>query len=117
VSLQDKFKLLLSDYLELGDKAGLLAILEEYPEAVSAEYGEYPDFHRITDIQLGSKIYRVCRQISQNEKLTFMAIDELRDQVSGVPLWLEGEKLKAWAEAEEDDSTDEPVDWESYRSV
>lgn len=115
MSLQDKLKLLLSDYLESGDKSGLLAILEEYPEAVSAESGEYPDFHRITDIQLGSKIYRVCRQISQNEKLTFMEIDELKDQVPGVPLWLEGEKLKAWAE--EDSDTDEPVDWESYRSV
>ena len=115
MSLQDKLKLLLSDYFESGDEAGLLAILEEHPEVVSTEYGEYPDFHRITDVHLGSKIYRVCRQISQDEKLTFIEIDELSDQVPGVPLWLEGEKLKAWAE--EDSDTDEPVDWESYRSV
>ena len=113
--MQDKLKLLLSDYFESGNEAGLLVILEESPEVVSAEYGEYPDFHRITDIQLGSKFYRVCRQISQNEKLTFMDIDELMDQAPGVPLWLEGEKLKAWAENDSD--TDEPVDWESYRSA
>jgi hypothetical protein len=115
VSLQDKLKFSLKEYFASGDEVGLLTILGAHPELVSSEYGEYPDFHRIADIRLGAKCYRVCRQISKDEQLTFMQIDELMDDMAGVPIWLEGEKLKEWAEAEEDGEVEIPVDWENYR--
>ncbi|MCF6189970.1 MAG: hypothetical protein L3J51_05810 [Cocleimonas sp.] len=112
MNIQKKFKLLLNDYLKSDDEKYLLELLDKNPELIGIEYSEYPDFHRIIDIQLGSKKYRVCRQISQNENLILIEIDELMDQL-GVPLWLEGEKLRTWANSFDD--TSEPVNWDSYK--
>ena len=72
-------------------------------------------FHRIADICVGSKCYRVSRQISKGEKITLSLIDNVKDDISGVPIWLEGEKLKEWAQAEEEDPSQGPTDWEKYR--
>ncbi len=89
--------------------------IEKHPEVMSSDYGIYPDFHRIADICIGSKCYRVCRQISEGEKITLSLIDEPISDVPGVPIWLEAEKLKEWARSEEDDPSQGPIDWEQYR--
>ena len=112
---QKKVKLLLNDYFKLGDESDLLIFLNKHPEIISnnkLEEYEYPDVHRIVDIQIGENKYRICRQISKNEYLTFIEIDKVMNE-SGVPLWLEGKKLKEWAES---DDIDEEVDWEKYRT-
>ena len=109
---QKRVKLLLNDYFKLGDGSDLLIFLNKHPEIINNKHGEYPDFHRIADIQIGENKYRICRQISKNEYLTFIEIDKVMNE-SGVPLWLEGKKLKEWAES---DDIDEEVDWEKYRT-
>ena len=112
---QKRVKLLLKDFLKLGDESDLLIFLNKHPEIISnnkLEEYEYPDVHRIVDIQIGENKYRICRQISKNEDLIFIEIDDLRHEV-GVPLWLEGEKLKEWEES--DSGLKEEIDWEKYR--
>ncbi|RCS56456.1 hypothetical protein [Parvibium lacunae] len=114
MNLQLELKSSLINFLTSGDESSLIAMIDEHPEIVTSVYGDYPDFHRVVDVVIGGKYYRVCRQISNDERLTLSVIDEPSD-VSGVPIWLEGEKLRKWAEAEEEDPSDEPVDWEKYR--
>ena len=114
MSVQGQLKSALSDYLEHDDEAELSHILASNPEVVSAEYGEYPDVHRLVDVRIGERSFRVCRQISQGELITLTPIEEVID-TPGVPLWLTGEKLALWAANEEEDPSDEPTDWNRYR--
>jgi hypothetical protein len=114
MSLQLELKSSLIIFLTSGDESSLIAMLDQHPEIVTSVYGDYPDFHRVMDVSIGGKYYRVCRQISKDESLTLSVVDEPSD-VAGVPIWLEGEKLRQWAKSEEDDPSDQPIDWERYR--
>jgi hypothetical protein len=111
---QKELKKLLSIFLNSGEDLELGSLIDKYPELLSAGQGEYPDFHRISDIYVSGKIYRICRQISKAEKITLHLIDELRED-PGVPLWLEGEKLKIWQESEVENPAREAIDWTIYR--
>lgn len=107
----------LNKFIGSGDSLGILELIRSHPELISKVPPgavDYPDFHRIVDIKLKNDCYRICRQISANESLFLTRIDEALG-TPGVPLWLEGEKLKEWAQKEEEDPSDEPTDWESYR--
>lgn len=66
------------------------------------------------DITLVDRSYRVVRQISLDEKILLRPIEHAAAPL-GVPLWLTGEKLKAWEKEENDNPIDEDVDWEIYR--
>ena len=114
MNLQNELKSSLIAFLDSGDEASLRLLIDENPEVIESGCGDYPDFHRVVDINIGNKHYRVCRQISADEKITLSSIEKALDE-TGVPIWLEGEKLRQWAKAEEDDPSDEPVDWENYR--
>lgn len=114
MNIQNEIKSALVVFLDSGDESLLQSIIAAHPEIVTSNYGEYPDTHRVVDVCIGNKKYRVCRQISNGEKLTFSSIDEVMDD-SGVPLWLTGEKLMIWAKSEEENPSDEPTDWESFR--
>lgn len=114
MSLQKELKPALASFLNSGNENSLISIINAHPEIVMSSFGDYPDLHRIVDICVGGKCYRVCRQISTGEKLTLSLVDKALDD-PGVPIWLEGEKLKKWAKSEEDNPSDEPTDWDSYR--
>jgi hypothetical protein len=112
--LQNELKSALVGFLNSGDESAIQSIIAAHPEIVTSSYGDYPDTHRVVDIRIGNKRYRVCRQISTGEKLTLSLIDEVMDD-PGVPLWLDGEKLRAWAKSEEESPSDESIDWENYK--
>ena len=114
MSLQSKLKGMLKDFFKSGDASNLELLVESHPELIAKNFGDYPDFHRVVDVQIGDKHYRICRQISAGESLTFSPIDKARDE-PGVPIWLEGEKLKAWAHDEVENPSDDPTDWDVYR--
>ena len=114
MSVQGQLKSALSRYLESGDGVELRQVLSAHPEVISEEHGEYPDVHRLVDLRVGERNFRVCRQISQGELITLVPIGELFD-TPGVPLWLTGEKLTLWATNEEESPSDEPTDWSQYR--
>lgn len=114
MSLQNDLKSALIDFLSLGNDFALGSIIKDHPEIITSSYGEYPDCHRIVDVCLEHKHYRICRQISAGEKLTVSSIDEALDDL-GVPIWLDGDQLIKWAKSEEDNPSDGPIDWEIYR--
>ena len=114
MDLQNDLKTALMNFLEKGEKSIIKNIINNNPEIFISKHGEYPDFHRIVDISLGGKSYRVCREISSGEKLTFSLIDKPSD-IPGVPIWLEGEKLKLWAKLEEENHSDVQTDWDIYK--
>ncbi|WP_159674593.1 hypothetical protein [Andreprevotia sp. IGB-42] len=114
MNIQSQLKHALSHYLESGNEEELRQALTAHPEVISAEYGEYPDMHRLVDLRIGGRNFRVCRQISQRESITLIPIEDLVD-TPGVPLWLTGEKLVVWATDEEENPSDEPTDWDRYR--
>ena len=113
MSVQSQLKSALSRYLESGDGVELRKVLTAHPEVISEEYGEYPDVHRLVDLRVGDRNFRVCRKISQDELITLVPIGEMFD-APGVPLWLTGDKLALWASNEKDDPSDEPTDWSQY---
>jgi hypothetical protein len=114
MNLQEQFKHQAHEFANTGDGAGLSALIANHPELCTTQAGEYPNFHRILDIWVGGRFFRVCRQISHGEALVAVPIDEPSD-VPGVPLWLTGEKLREWAVDEEENPSDEPTDWNKYR--
>lgn len=114
MNFQSELKAALNHYFSSGDTSKLQSVISAHSDLVSTEYGEYPDFHRIVDIQIGSGNFRVCRQISQGEMLTLLPVNEALD-MPGVPLWLEGEKLRGWARNEEENPSDGPTNWDQYR--
>ena len=112
--LQTELKSSLITLLDIGNESAVASIITKYPEVIATASGEYPDSHRIADVCIQNKNYRVCRQISDDEKLTLALIDEPSD-APGVPIWLEGEELRRWAKSELENPADEPTDWESFR--
>ena len=112
MDLQANWKAALIDFLDSGNKSGIKEIIKNHPEVITSVDGYFPDLHRIFDISIGFRSYRICRKISECEKLTLSLIknDTLSD-VEGVPIWLSGEKLKVWAE----NPAEEDTDWELWR--
>lgn len=114
LDIQGQLKSALFHYLKSGDDLELQQVIAANPEIISTEYGEYPDVHRLVDVRIGGRNFRVCRQISRGELITLTHIEDLFD-APGVPLWLTGEKLVLWAADEEENPSDEPTDWDRYR--
>ena len=112
--MQHEFWSHLTEFLQTGATDRLQAWILSHPEVHVAPIGEYPDVHRIIDIQLATEAFRVCRKISAGEALTVLPIEKpLKDP--GVPLWLTGAKLCQWAADEDREPSDEPTDWSKYR--
>jgi hypothetical protein len=114
MSIQSQIKDALLRYLESGDVTDFGRLIDACPEIISIGYGEYPDMHRLMDLKVEDRNFRVCRQISQKENITLTPIDDLSD-TPGVPLWLTGEKLTLWAAHEQENPSNEPTDWSKYR--
>ena len=126
---QDKLKEHWERYLDKGTSSLLADFVIGHPQAQEVCAHEYPYLHRICDLTLYDKRFRVlrciaCNGIAGNERLMFKPIDVEYSGKSGVPYWLSGEGLRKWAEAEEEvEGSTEPEDyetqeesWERWRS-
>lgn len=114
MTIQDDLKIAIEAYLAGGDKLLLENIIKRNPEIITTKSGEIPDFHRIMDIKIKGKFYRLCREISNNESL-LLKLTNVPSDVDGVPFWLQGEKLKSWANEELENPSDGPIEWDKYR--
>ena len=116
MDLQTNLKTALIDFYDNGNKSGIKQIIKNYPEIVTPVHGDFPDLHRIFDISIGFRSYRVCRKISEGEKLTLSLIkNDASSDVEGAPIWLTGEKLRVWAESEVESPSKEAIYWEVWR--
>ena len=116
-SAQARVREALETYLTSADGAPLIELLEAHPELVVESIpGPYPDCHRICDVVLGRRVLRVLRSTAEDERILFLGISlAIRTDEAGVPLWLSGEALRRWVQEEDDDPSDEEVDWERFR--
>ena len=116
MDLQANLKAALIDFLDSGNKSGIKEIIKNYPEVITSLDGDFPDLHRIFDISIGFRSYRICRKISECEKLTLSLIkNDASSDVEGAPICLTGDKLRVWAESEVENPSKEAIDWEVWR--
>jgi hypothetical protein len=110
-----QFRALWEAFANGGDAAPLLAFLREHPEAAVHCGHDYPQLHRVMDVMLDGKPYRLLRCATCGEELTLAPLDASAATSEGVPYWLNGVKLLDWVEDERRSPAEEPVDWERYR--
>lgn len=114
---RNQLRLVWELYLNTGEATSLLAFIEAHPQSMQACGHEYPHLHRISDIVLNGRAFRVTRCFACGEELSFLPIssDTAAPKLGGVPYWLSGAKLGQWIEDESREDPEEDVDWEKYR--
>jgi hypothetical protein len=81
--------------------------------------GGYPFVHRIGDMCVDGKWYRVARCTTCNERLWLLAIEAglARPNQPGVPYAINSQELRYWAERENKSPAKAAVDWERIRRL
>jgi hypothetical protein len=100
------------------DAAALLAAVRANPPLRRPVDADYPEYHRLRDVDLGGEAYRVCRLVDPDdgrERLFIEPTDVPAFDSEGVPYWLRGEALRRWVRDETEYPADDETDWESYR--
>lgn len=103
-------------YLDDANESALLSAIESNKSKIPDTF-DYPYVHRICDIKLNGKPFRVVRVVDIKKKVIMLSINPTntpRFQESGVPYELKGEKLFKWIEAEEENPSKEDTDWNVY---
>jgi hypothetical protein len=104
------------DFSDKADEAVLLSFIESNPALKKLPALGYPQLHRIRDIVLCGRSFRVMRAVlADSEQLFFSDITDPNLEAAGVPDWLTGEKLKAWIQAEEVSPSKDRVNWDTFR--
>lgn len=78
---------------------------------------DYPEIHRLCDVSLGGRAYRVSRPVDlhDNQERLFIKPTEVPDfDVDGVPYLLQGEPLRRWILEEIESPADGPTSWAEY---
>ena len=118
--MEDPGTIVWEQYLAHGDRAELLALIETNPNLGRACEHEYPSLHRLTDIDCGTRVYRVVRCVTCNERLCFVPLDPAirsSNVPDGVPYELRGARLRAWVAQESEEPSKDEVDWQAWLSV
>ena len=112
-NLKDAYERFLRD----NDEAALLAATEALPRHSLSNDVEYPEVHRICDIRLLGKTFRVCRlvDVDDGEVRVFIEPTSFASDEPGVPYWLQGERLLGWIRDETESPSKGPVNWDAYR--
>lgn len=114
-----KLKQAWESFLENGDKEALLKAIESFSDPLPDDF-DYPYVHRICDIKICDRTYRVVRLADELESVYINECDT-GSEVGGVPYWLKGEKLRRWIRLETGDEFDDDykpeseTDWEMFR--
>src|SRR5262245_5611044 len=90
-------------FLVDGNGSALLARVRALPTRPTPRDVDYPEFHRLRDIDLEGQAYRVSRLIDLDdgqERLFIHATAVACLDVPGVPYWLRGPALARWVQEE-----------------
>jgi hypothetical protein len=104
-------------YLVDGDAVALLTAVREQ-RCGPLPGAEYPELHRICDIDLCGRAYRVLRYVDRaggDPELFLVPTDVPGLDQPGVPYWLQGNALIQWIHDEIERPAEDQVDWEQYR--
>jgi hypothetical protein len=80
---------------------------------------QHPEFHRICDVEIEGRGYRVCRLLDlqdRTERLFIGPTNCPNYRIDGVPYSIQGAALRHWALDEKMRPSKERVDWEKYRA-
>ncbi len=100
-----------------GQALPLLTFFDAHPQSMADCGHEYPSVHRVCDISLDGKAFRVTRCFTCGEALSFRPIppEIAGPNESGVPYWLSGDKLAQWVKDVSSDDPKDDTDWERYK--
>jgi hypothetical protein len=116
VAKQRELRQQVERFLAGGPPKPLLELLDRHPELQAACDHKYPFAHRIRDLSLGDRYFRLGRCILCGERLFLAPIDrEIYMEEEGAPLWLTGKGLRDWAKHEDRQPMKDSVNWEDYR--
>jgi hypothetical protein len=106
-------------FLADSDEGALLAVIRRQPRRPPPQDVDYPEWHRVCDVQLCGEPYRVLRLVDvvDGEERLFAAPGTTPEgeKRGGVPYWLQGEALLHWITDETARPAKGPIDWEQYR--
>jgi len=88
----------LETYFATGEESSLLPVLVHYSDIHVDCCHQFPAKHRIADIRIGDRSYRIVRCVFCKESFQVFAISSkiARPHVPGAPLWLRGDSLRYW---------------------
>jgi hypothetical protein len=104
-------------FLADGDSSALLIALRRLPTRKPLQGRDYPECHRICDVQLGGQAYRISRLVDLDdhaERLFIEPTDFPDFTNGGVPFKLRGASLRRWVIEESESPAKGPVDWGEY---
>ena len=90
-------------FLADGDGPALLAALGAIAERGPPRDVDYPEYHRLCDVELSGQPYRVCRLVDVDdgrERLFIQPTDTPDLERPGVPYSLRGAELVRWVRSE-----------------
>jgi hypothetical protein len=104
-------------YVRSRDESALLAAVAAQPERPPPD-ADYPEFHRLRDVDLRGRAYRVYRLIDPDdgqERLFIEPTDVPDFGREGVPHRLQGKALRRWVREEAANPAKNDIDWDAYR--
>ncbi len=99
------------------DERALLAVIRSLPQRPPPRDVEYPEYHRICDVELCRQAFRITRLvdvIDGEERLFIEPITDPKLEEGGVPYQLRGEALREWVVEESRSPSKGPVNWKRF---
>jgi hypothetical protein len=107
-------------YLSDGNGEALLASVDGDAPVLRPKQEEYPELHRLRDVEIGGRAYRVLRlaKLNRTEDRLFIEVTDFHNfDAEGVPYGLQGEALRRWIRDEIASPTKAEKDWSRYLSA
>jgi len=114
--LNRSLRMAVEQFLTSGTDDVLLRLIGDHPELSRRCAHKYPFAHRIQDLVVRGRTYRVLRCVTCAERLTLEPTDHTCADL-GVPLWLVGEHLAYWARRVVKYGEDGPTDWFAFKRL
>jgi len=114
-SINSLLKQEIEGFLTTGDALPILSLLRSNPDVQVPCAHAYPFLHRIQDLVLEGRPYRLLRCATCADRLVLEPSSQEAMESPGVPLWLIGEALLYWARREKNYPSEGPIDWEAIR--
>jgi len=112
--LDSQLKREIESFLKTGEGSPILNLIRANPDVQVACGHSFPDLHRIQDLILEDRRYRLLRCVTCGERLVLEPLSQEPGE-PGVPLWLSGDALLYWACREKKYPSEGPIDWEAIR--
>jgi hypothetical protein len=115
--LRQQLRALWEAFTLSGDASPLTTFLAKHAWTRRHCGHEYPYLHRIGDVILEGRAFRVARCTSCGEELSFEPLvpEQAAVESPGAPYWLTGDGLKRWTAAEAANPSKASIDWDAYR--